>query len=110
MKRIFVSGPYTQGDVAQNVKRAMDAADKLIALGYAPYVPHLSHFQHMVHPHSYETWMDIAFAWLEKADGLLRLPGESPGADREVTFAFRHDILVFHTIEAVWEGLDESIL
>ena len=47
MKRIFVSGPYSQPDQARNVASAMEAADDLMDLGLAPYCPHLSHFQNI---------------------------------------------------------------
>jgi hypothetical protein len=85
--RVYVAGPYTGGDVAQNVARAMDVADELLSAGFAPFCPHLSHFLHLHHPHGYETWMDLDMAWLAACDVVLRLPGVSPGADREVAEA-----------------------
>lgn len=39
MVKVYVASPYTLGDVAVNVKAQMDAADKLISLGFAPFVP-----------------------------------------------------------------------
>ena len=97
MKYVYVAGPYTNGDVAANVALAMELADDLLDRGHAPYVPHLSHYLHLYQLRPYEDWMDLDFAWLAKCDCLLRIPGESPGADREVEFAKDHDIPVFHT-------------
>jgi hypothetical protein len=49
---------------------------------------------HVVAPHDYSFWCIYDLAWLEVCDVLLRLPGESPGADREVAFADEHGIPV----------------
>lgn len=35
---VYISAPYTKGDVAQNVKRVLDVADKLLEMGYIPFV------------------------------------------------------------------------
>lgn len=73
MKRIYIAGPYTLGDVALNVKAAMDMADRLINLGYAPYCPHLSHFLHINSPHSYHIWTALDLSFVEVCDALIRL-------------------------------------
>ena len=99
MKRIYIAGPYTAGDVAQNVKRAMDIANDLIELGHAPYCPHLTHFLHMNNYQPYEKWLEIDLAYLEIADAVIRLPGESKGADREVEFAEKNHIKVFLSLD-----------
>ena len=96
MKRVYVAGPYTHGDVEANVREAIAASDMLLEAGYAPYCPHMSHFWHRQHPHDYETWMALDMAWLAQCDALIRLPGESPGADREVLFAQHHNIPVYY--------------
>jgi hypothetical protein len=72
----------------------MDAADAVEAAGYIAHVPHLCHFRHLFNPRSYEHWMKLDLAWLAKCDVLVRLPGESPGADREVVEANRLGIPV----------------
>ena len=83
----------------------MKAADLLIQMGIAPYVPHLSHFQHMMWPHDYEVWMAVGLAWLRTCDAILRLPGESPGADREVEVARILEIPVFYSVDKLVEAL-----
>jgi hypothetical protein len=103
MKKIYVAGPYTHGDVAVNVRNAMEAGLMIINAGHAPYVPHLSHFLHMQEPQSYETWLEMDMVWVDTCDALVRLPGYSPGADREVARAEERKIPVLRSAqELVW--------
>ena len=95
--RIYIAGPYTGGDVAQNVRNALTVGNELLKLGFAPYVPHLSHFWHMLYPHAYEKWLELDFAWIDACHALLRIAGISPGASREVEYADLLKIPVFHT-------------
>lgn len=99
--RIYVAGPITKGDQFANVRAAMDAGRELMALGHAPFIPHVTCFFHLVHPHDYETWMAYDAAWIDVCDGLLRIPGESPGADREVAYATACGLPVWHAIEEI---------
>ncbi len=101
--RVYVAGPITKGDYMANVRKAIDAAHALREHGFLPYVPHLSALWHFVHPREYEDWMEQDFAWIEQCHALLRVPGESSGADREMTFAREHNIPVFESIEALVE-------
>ena len=105
MKRVYIAGRYSGGDVARNVRVAMKNADLLIQMGFAPYVPHLCHFLHLIAPHDYEVWMAIGLAWLRQCDEILRLPGESPGADREVEVARILEIPVFYSIDKLVEAM-----
>lgn len=98
MKKVYIASPYTLGDVAVNVKKQMDVADELIGLGYAPFVPLYSHFQHMAHPRPYETWTRLDNVWVLVCDAVLRLPGESKGADAEVDLAKSNNIPVAYSI------------
>ena len=99
VKRVYVAGPYSGGDPATNTRKAIDAADALLKRGYAPYIPHLNHFWHFVHPHSYETWIDLDLAYLKRCEAVLRLPGESPGADLEVSTAQGRGMFVGYSME-----------
>lgn len=101
MYKIYIAGPYSNGDVAVNVKTAMDIANELIKLGFAPYCPHLTHFQHLVHPQLYKKWLELDNEWVVVCDGLLRFNGISPGADKEVELALKHHIPVFYSIETL---------
>ena len=98
MIKVFISGPYTLGDVAQNVKRAMDIADELILNGFAPYCSHLTHFLHINKAQPYEKWLEIDLEYLKVCDAVIRIPGASKGADKEVLYATKNGIPVFNSI------------
>lgn len=105
MKRIYIAGPLTQegrlteSERVKNVNRAITIAHLLADLGFAPFVPHLSHYWDVQYPREYSSWMEIDFAFLAVCDGLYRMNGHSPGADREVAFAGEHGIPVFHYLK-----------
>lgn len=101
--RVYIASPYTKGDVAVNVKRQLDMADELMTLGYAPFAPLYSHFQHMAHPRPYQDWIDIDLEWVTACDVLLRLEGESSGADGEEAFAHGRGIPVVHSVQGLLE-------
>lgn len=96
--RVYIASPYTKGDVAINVKRQLDCADELMTLGYVPFAPLYSHFQHMAHPRPYTDWIEIDLIWVKQCNCVLRLDGESSGADGEVEFAKQNNIPVFYSI------------
>jgi len=101
MKKIYIASPYTKGDTALNVKAQIDVADELIDLGFAPFCPLYSHFQHMMHPRPYEDWIWLDNVWVLACDAVLRLPGESRGADGEVALAKANGIPVAYSIADV---------
>lgn len=98
--RIYVAGPYTKGDVAVNVRKAIDAGTELLHRGHTPFVPHLYHFWHMITPQDYDVWTRQDMVWLEFCQAVLRLPGESEGADKEVEWALNNRMEVYYN---VWE-------
>ena len=95
IKTVYVAGPYSKGDVEANVLAAFDCAHALMDAHLLPFVPHSCHHMHLRRNRDYEEWMAWDFAWLAKCDALLRMLGDSPGADREVEFAKAHGIPVF---------------
>jgi hypothetical protein len=104
MKKVYIASPYTKGDVAVNVKAQIDAFAKLMDAGYAPFAPLYSHFQHMAHPRPYENWLKLDLEWIPVCDALLRLPGESSGADIEVELAKKLGKPVYYSIEELIEN------
>ena len=98
---VYVAGPYTQGDVAQNVRAAIDAAESIAAKGHTPVVPHLDHFWHMIYPHEYAFWLRLDMTLLPLCDAVLRLPGDSPGADIEIVAAEKRGMPVYRSLEAI---------
>ena len=97
--RIYISAPYSKGDIALNVRNAILAGDKLLEMGHIPFVPHLTHFWHYISPKSYNTWLQIDMDWLKICDAVLRLPGESIGADHEVNWAYLNGKPVYYNLE-----------
>lgn len=102
-KRCYVSGPYTKGDQLENVNKAIDAGNELLDAGIVAHVPHLSHFWHLRIPRHYDDWMAIDLALLPGFNALLRIPGESKGADMEVERAKELGIPVFNSAADVIE-------
>ena len=102
--RVYVAGPYS-ADPEACTAAAIAVGDQLLNLGYAPFVPHLSHYWHTLHnERPYEDWMRLDLAWVEVADVLLRLPGESAGADREVAHARQVGVPVVFSVEELQAG------
>lgn len=103
-RRVYIAGPYTRPDPCANTHAAMRMWDLLYEKGYAPFCPHWSHFQHTCMPRHYSDWLAFDLEWLRVCDAVLRLPGESSGADEEVAEAKRLGIPVFHTVEELISG------
>lgn len=100
--RVYVAGPLSQGDREANVQRAVQVGLKLLEMGYAVFIPHLSYFIDQAGvdgTESWERWLQSDCSWISVADVVLRLPGASRGADREVAFAQERGILVLHSLE-----------
>lgn len=95
--RIYIAGPYTNGDIAQNVRNAIMEGDYVeTVLGHHVIIPHLTHFWHMLMPHNIEYWYEHDLRDLRTCDALLRLPGTSTGADREVEMAKKLGLTIYH--------------
>lgn len=100
---MYIASPYTIGDPAVNVKAQIDVADELISLGFVPFVPLYFHFQHMIHHRPYSDWIDLGLEWVSSCDCLLRLPGNSNGADGEVKYAKLLEKPVFYSVKELTE-------
>lgn len=98
MITVYIASPYSVGDPLGNVNKSFDTALDLILLGYAPYAPLYSHYLEERRSQPYETWLEINREWVERCDCVLRLPGESKGADAEVTYAREQGIPVFFNL------------
>lgn len=93
-KLIYIAGPYEGGDTIINVRNAINMAMRLNDNGYACIVPHLSHFMHLIHPRPRSYWMGLCRMTVPRCDTLVRLVGDSPGADEEVELAAVHGLKV----------------
>jgi len=76
-----------------------DAREVIVALGWALGI-------------GIAVWMVVSaqwdFAWLRRCDAILRLPGHSPGADREMAAAAEQGIPAFGSVDAVIEWARRS--
>lgn len=97
--RVYVAGSYT-ADKIGCTRTAIDMGYQLLKRGYNPYIPHLTALMELCHPDlGYEDYLKWDFKWLAQCHYLLRLPGHSPGADREEVFAQSKKIPIVHSIE-----------
>lgn len=99
--RVYIASPY-RGDQAANVRKQIEEGHWGFKLGFYPYIPELNHFVTMICPMTSDEMMKLDLAWLEVCDVLLRLPGESKGADIEVEYALKLGKKVFYS----WQELD----
>ena len=106
--KVYIAGPYSQGDVGLNVHKALALGSTLLDAGFVPYVPHLTHFWHLQHPEPKAVWQEYDKHWLGLCDAVLRLPGPSEGADEEVAWAKAHNIPVFYTVTEIWTLTSEK--
>src|SRR4030042_4199318 len=96
--KVYIASPYTLPDPCINTNKAMNVANNLMNLGYIPFIPHLTHFQHTFHPRPPEDWYEYDKEFLKICDVVLRLNGESKGADEETALAKELKIPVVYTL------------
>ena len=84
---IYIAGPYSQGDVAVNVRTAMEVGMIYNDAGHYAVIPHLTHFLHMVFPRPYDYWLDLDNRIIPSCTAIHRIKGESSGADKEMELA-----------------------
>lgn len=99
IKTVYIASPYTKGDVAINVRNSILAAEQLRERGFLPFCPLWTHFWHFMSPHSYEYWTKMDLEWLPFMDCVLRLPGESSGADGEVEYMKKLYKPIYYSID-----------
>ena len=108
LTKIYLSGPITKGDKDHNFRQAAVAQRTLLRAGYAVLNPMLS----MKLPGGleipHEVWMASDLPWVACSCAVLRLPGESIGADMEVKFAHGRGIPVFEDITVLMEHFKEE--
>src|SRR3990167_8904370 len=105
MKVVFIAGPlsgisngqeFEQGIQEQYVRVAVEAGIQLLQAGYAPFIPHLSWY---IDPYTkYHEWYEADLEFVRRCDLVLRLPGLSNGAHREVALADELGIPVYHSL------------
>ncbi len=109
MIKVYIASPYTIGDVAMNVRNQLNMVHLLMNKGFCPFAPLYSHFQHLYLPRPYQDWLAVDIEWIKVCNCLLRLPGESKGADLEVGVALDRKMPVFTSVsnlENYYRGKD----
>lgn len=135
--RVYVAGPIskptTVDGLYHNIKQADDATAELMQVGIAVFNPMLSVYLGGCYVESndltgqrevlaeanrkandqfrafqHHQWLAMDFAWIDASHGLLRLPGESVGADAEVKHAHRRNLPVFYSVADCIEFFRES--
>lgn len=88
----YISGPITLGDKIENIRQATVVFRKAIDAGMSAWCPHWSHLAELAFPEilgdmTHAQWMANDLPFVRRMDWLVRLPGESVGADQEVAEA-----------------------
>lgn len=96
---VYLATPYSIGDPCVNVNKAVKIAEQVVEEGHTPMLPILSHLWHLISPHDYSYWMNIDKELIKKADKVLRISGESNGADMEVQIAKHLNIPVVYSVK-----------
>jgi hypothetical protein len=110
---VYIASPYTFPDPVANTRDACECWHRLWASGVVtPVCPLLSMLLHFHKPLSWEEWIEYDLEVLTRCDAVLRLPGESKGADREMEEAYRLNKDMFYSerdllkwVEYGWKGL-----
>lgn len=87
-KMLYIAGPYTHPDPVVNTHRAARVGTIVYEqTEWVPFVPHLSLLWHMVTPREESHWYELDLHQMGHCDAIVRLPGASTGADREMVVA-----------------------
>ena len=96
--KVYIASPYTKGNRLLNVLKQVDTANELMDLGFAPYAPLMNHYWEQRQHRQTAEWLSLDVEWLRVCHAILRLPGESAGADFEVKVARGMQIPVFYSV------------
>jgi len=113
---VYIAGPISKGDMLHNLRQADEAFFALLRAGFAPINPMWSVYAGSAvrlkgdvvavadatpNGTTHEDWMGIDLPMVSSCVALLRLPGESKGADMEAAHAGRCGIPVFMSVESL---------
>ena len=100
--RIFISGPYGDHNpkdvIAENVRKADEAARLLMAQGHQVYCPHKMSWGWEDDTRlTREMFLELDKSYLKYwAEAIYRISGESPGADGEIELAIILGLEIFY--------------
>lgn len=93
---VYLAGPYLAPDPVWNTHDVVKLASRLYESNLVvPVVPHLTLLWHAIEPRPAEYWYAYDLHLLRRCDAVLRLAGESRGADIETAEAEALGIPVF---------------
>lgn len=94
---VYIASPFTSyANKLDAVRNQIDAFAVLRDAGYTPVAPLLCNYVDAIHPATYDRWLVWCLSILERCDALMRLPGESAGADLEEKFARERRMPVYY--------------
>jgi len=97
--KVYIACPITLDPDGTNFDNSCEAQRQLLAAGFAPLNPGLTMMLPGGQDIPHSTWMASCLPWVASADLLIRLHGESTGADDEVSLALQLGIPVFCTFD-----------
>src|SRR5262245_12290546 len=94
---VNIAGPYSISDPVINTRRAVRSGLRIHDdTGAGVIIPHLTMLAQAMFPRPIEFWYKYDLAVLEHCTHLLRLDGESTGADKEVRKAQELGIKLYY--------------
>lgn len=108
---LYVAGPYTRPDPVINTHAACQVGLILFEqTEWVPMVPHITLAWHLATPKPIDFWYELDIYHMLRCDAIVRLPGASSGADRELAVAIDHGLKVVDFLAlpeeavAAWEA------
>jgi hypothetical protein len=112
---ILIAGPYRSGTgdepqlMSRNLRRLEEAAWPIFEAGHIPMIgewvalPVLrsAGVTSVGHPLTEQVMYPTAERLLQHCDAVLRLPGDSTGADQDVAIARERGLAVYHQLEEI---------
>jgi len=93
--KVYIACPITLDPDGTNFDNSCEAQRQLLAAGFAPLNPGLTMMLPGGQDIPHSTWMASCLPWVASADLLIRVHGESVGADDEVNLALNLGIPVY---------------
>lgn len=97
--KVYLAGPISKGDRGHNLAQFISWHEYLMTAGFAVFNPGLSMLLPWAADKSHSQWMEADIPFVLQSDLVVRLPGESVGADQEVAEAMKAGIPVYFAPE-----------